>query len=78
MVKRSWNIMAGAAVVALLAGCATTDPSQSKTRELHSERMASVDRVASRKGVTVVWINPPTRVRTRDIEYSTEITVERQ
>lgn len=61
----------------LASGCATTDPSQRTTREINNEHVSSVERVAKRSGVRVVWINPPTRVKERQIEYSTEITVDR-
>lgn len=62
--------------VGLVTGCATTDPARSTTREVNSEHVSSVDRVASRSGVRVVWINPPTRVREHRLEYSAKITVE--
>ena len=76
MVKIGRQIAAGAAVAALLGGCATTDPGQSRTHEVHSERMASVDRVASRTGVRIVWINPPTRTRVNESKDSTENPVD--
>lgn len=62
----------------ILAGCASLEPQKSHSHEVRGDYVAAVDKVAERKGVTVVWINPPTRQRTRDIEYVTEVTVERQ
>ncbi len=65
------------AVAGLTAGCATTDLAQTKTREINSEHVSGVERAASRTGVRIVWINPPTRVRERTLEFSVETTVER-
>lgn len=66
-----------AAVSGLVSGCATLDTSQSQGFEVRGEYVGAVERVAEKRGVTVIWINPPTRQRTRQIEYVTEVTVER-
>jgi type IV pilus biogenesis protein CpaD/CtpE len=62
---------------ALLSGCATTDPQTTKTREINSERVSNVERVAQSAGVEIVWINPPTRVREGKFETSKKVGVER-
>lgn len=62
---------------ALLTGCATTDTRTVKTREFNGEQVQAVERVAKSAGVRIVWINPPTRVKTREIEYSMEVKMDR-
>ncbi|NDY95585.1 hypothetical protein [Wenzhouxiangella limi] len=62
--------------VVLLTGCATTDTGTVKTREYNGEQVQAVERVAKTAGVRIVWINPPTRLKERQIEYSMEVQME--
>jgi len=65
------------AIAALASGCASTShKGSSKTREINNDHVTSVERVAKSSGVRVVWINPPTRVRERRLEYSMEVELE--
>jgi hypothetical protein len=57
----------------MVSGCATTDPQATKTREVNSEHVSAVERVAQNAGVEIVWINPPTRVRERKFDTSLEV-----
>ncbi len=61
---------------ALVTGCATTDTRTVKTREFNGEHVEAVERVAKSAGVRIVWINPPTRVKERQIEYSMEVQMD--
>lgn len=63
---------------ALMTGCATTEPGAPRTREVNSERVSAVERVAKNAGVEIVWINPPTRVRERKFETSLEVKMDRE
>lgn len=75
---RNLKIPAVVFLCTALVGCATTDPGKQHTHEVRGEYVAAVERVAEKRGVTVLWINPPTRQRVRELEYSTQITVERE
>lgn len=62
--------------VVLLTGCATSNTGTVKTREYNGEHVQAVERVAKSAGVRIVWINPPTQVKERQIEYSMEVQME--
>jgi hypothetical protein len=62
----------------LLTGCATTDLQTDSVREIDSERVSVVDRAAKDAGVHVIWINPPTRVRERTVNYSMTVNPKRE
>ncbi len=59
-----------------VSACASLDSGQRQGFEVRGEYVAAVESAAKRRGVEVIWLNPPTRRRTRDIEWTTERTVE--
>ena len=55
--------LAGLAVVALSAcGSMPAGTASSKVYEVDQERMAQVERLASKSGVKVIWVSAPRRV----------------
>ncbi len=63
------NMLSRAAVLSLsvvgLAGCASMDDQagvspQPRNIELDQDYMTRVERVAMRRGIEVMWVNPPT------------------
>ncbi|MFP4208308.1 MAG: hypothetical protein ACLFSC_06570 [Wenzhouxiangella sp.] len=63
--------------VLFATGCTTADKQMGTVREVNRDHIQAVERVAKSSGVEIVWINPPTRVRERTLEYSRTIEVER-
>ena len=58
------------ACVALLSGCATTSPTLASTADAASQAhrpqvnavyVAQVEQIAAKRGVKVIWVNPPLR-----------------
>lgn len=56
---------AGVAVVAL-SGCGTlpADMAESKTYVVDQQKMAAIERAASKNGVKVIWVSAPRRPAT--------------
>ena len=67
------------ALIALagLAGCATSGRTPDKVREIDQQHVQAVERLADEAGVEVIWVNPPTRVRQRTVEYKMTIQPKR-
>ena len=63
--RRTTSLGLAVAMVATLAGCATTDDryaSPGHAGSLHdTEYMKVVEQMAKPRGVKVVWVNPPER-----------------
>jgi hypothetical protein len=60
-----------------LAGCATSGQGPDKVREIDHHQVKAVERLADEAGVDVIWVNPPTRLRQRTIEYKMTIQPKR-
>lgn len=58
---RKFMLMLAVVVVFGMAGCASTSNSvvRKERVEVDKVHVAAVDAVASRRGVQVVWVNPP-------------------
>lgn len=51
-------------VVGLLAGCSTApvdSMSAAREREIDMQKVAAVNAAARQAGVTILWVNPPTK-----------------
>lgn len=61
-------ILLATLATALLAGCASTPPSDAapKVRGVDQAYIDTIDRHATRAGVRVHWINPPRRKRAEE------------
>ena len=59
-----------------VSACASLDSGERQGFEVRSDYVAAVERVAQRRGVEVIWLNPPSQRRSREIEWTIEKTVE--
>ncbi len=59
-----------------LSACASLESGERQGFEVRGEYVAAVERAAKTRGVEVIWLNPPTQRRTRDIEWTVKRTVE--
>ena len=74
--KRILTMVLGLSLSALLNGCASLDSSERERVEVRGDYVAAVDRVARRRGVETIWVNPPTERRARNLEFTTQREVE--
>lgn len=74
--KRFLSILALIFSPMLLSACASLESAERQGFEVRGDYIAAVERAAKRSGVEVIWLNPPTQRRTRDIEWTTQKTVE--
>lgn len=59
MKKPGFTVLTGVALV-LAAGCSATPvQKQTPTYELDLDRMATIQRVADKRGVRIIWVNAP-------------------
>lgn len=59
--KRSILLVAALPAVAWLGGCASLDATV-QSHVLDQDKVAAVNQAASRSGVRVIWVNPPTKL----------------
>ncbi|MEE4295048.1 MAG: hypothetical protein V2J20_00340 [Wenzhouxiangella sp.] len=64
-------------MIVALSGCATTGLGPNKVREINHQHVTAVERLADEAGVEVIWVNPPTQLRQRTIEYKMTIQPKR-
>ena len=67
----------GLIVAASLGGCASLEPSERRSIEVRSDYVAAVETAAHQQRVEVIWINPPQRERSRQIEWRQQIPARR-
>lgn len=60
MTDRLMTLAAGVLLLALGGCAATPSPSTGAVHQLDTERMAAMEQAASRAGVKIHWVNPPT------------------
>jgi len=73
---RSFLIAAIVLMALIVSGCASLDTTERHGFEVRGDYVAAVERTAKSRGVEVIWLNPPTQRRSRQIEWTTETTVE--
>ncbi len=74
--KRILTMVLGVSAAALLNGCATLDSSDGERIEVRNDYVSAVNRAARSRGVDVIWLNPPTERRARNLEFTTQREVE--
>lgn len=62
--------------VLVLSACAHNASTERHAFEVRSDYVAAVDRTATQRGVTVIWVNPPMRGQPRDLEWSSQVEVD--
>lgn len=60
----------------LISACASLEATEGQTFEVRGDYVAAVEHTAKRRGVEIIWLNPPTQRRTRQLEWSQDISVE--
>ncbi|MGY6553144.1 MAG: hypothetical protein ACXIUM_01350 [Wenzhouxiangella sp.] len=68
-------VLMAALVSGMVSGCASLESGERRGLEVQGEHVAAVERAADQQGVEVIWINPPQKQRTRDIEWHRSIEV---